>query len=58
MSYSPYWSTDRSDVCIEPSAVGMTHIETPRPGALTLEFEPTLAAVAATAASDTPACAT
>jgi hypothetical protein len=58
MSFSPYWSTDQRDVCIEPAAAGMTHIETPRAGELTLEFEPTLAAMAAAAASDTSACAT
>jgi hypothetical protein len=57
MSYSPYWSTDQNDVCVRPGPAGMTHIETPRAGALTLEFEPTLATVAATAASVTPACA-
>jgi hypothetical protein len=58
MSFSPYWSTDRGDVCIGPAAGGMTHIETPRTGELTLEFEPTLATMAAAAASDTSACAT
>ncbi|HEX5557622.1 MAG TPA: hypothetical protein VFX13_08390 [Gaiellales bacterium] len=59
MSFSPYWSTDQRDVCIGPAAAGMTHIETPRAGELTLEFEPTLAAMAAAAAaSDTSACAT
>jgi hypothetical protein len=56
-SFSPYWSTDRRDVCIGPAAAGMTHIESPRAGVLTLEFEPTLATMAATAASDTSACA-
>jgi hypothetical protein len=56
MSYSPYWSTDQRDVCIGPAAAGMTRIETPRAGELTLEFEPTLAAMAATAASDTSGC--
>jgi hypothetical protein len=35
----------------------MTHIESPRAGVLTLEFEPTLATMAATAAIDTSACA-
>ncbi len=51
MSFSPYWSTDQTGVCIGPTAAGMTHIETPRPGELTVEFEPTLAAVAAAAAA-------
>jgi hypothetical protein len=58
VSFSPYWSTDQGDVCVGPDAAGMTHIETPRAGALTLEFEPTLATMASTAASDTSACAT
>jgi hypothetical protein len=56
-SFSPYWSTDQRDVCIGSAAAGMTHIETPRAGELTLEFEPTLAAMAAAAASDTSGCA-
>jgi hypothetical protein len=34
----------------------MTHVEAPRAGVLTLEFEPTLEAMAAAAASDTSAC--
>jgi hypothetical protein len=56
MSYSPYWSTDQTGVCIGRTAGGMTHIETPSAGELTVEFEPTLATVAAAAASDTSAC--
>ncbi len=51
MSFSPYWSTDQTGVCIGPTATGMTHIDTPRSGELTVEFEPTLAAVAAAAAA-------
>jgi hypothetical protein len=34
----------------------MTHVETPRAGVLTLEFEPTLASVAAAATSGTGSC--
>jgi hypothetical protein len=56
-SFSPYWSTDQSNVCIAPGAAGMTHIETPRAGELTLEFEPTLGAMAAAATSETSGCA-
>jgi hypothetical protein len=36
----------------------MTHVETPRAGELTLEFEPTLASVAAVATSGTGSCPT
>jgi hypothetical protein len=57
MSYSPYWSTDQPGVCIAATAGGMTHIETPNAGELTVEFEPTLARMAAAAASDTSTCA-
>ena len=56
MSYSPYWSSDQSGVCIGPTASGMTHIESPMADELTVEFEPTLATMAAAAASDTSAC--
>ena len=52
MRYSPYWSTDATGVCLSPTATGMTHIATPTAGPLTIEFEPTLATVAAAAASD------
>jgi hypothetical protein len=58
VSFSPYWSTERRGVCIGPGPAGMTHIETPHAGALTLDFEPTLATMAATAASEASACAT
>ena len=34
----------------------LSHIESPSAGELTVEFEPTLATMAATAASDTSAC--
>jgi hypothetical protein len=54
--YSPYWSTDTSGVCLSPTTTGMTHIATPTPGPLTIEFEPTLATVAAAAASDSSHC--
>jgi hypothetical protein len=54
--YSPYWSTDATDVCLSPTASGMTRITAPRPEALALDFEPTLETVAAAAASDSPAC--
>jgi hypothetical protein len=57
-SFSPYWSTDQQDVCLSPAAAGMTHVETPRAGELTLEFEPTLASVAAVATSGTGSCPT
>jgi hypothetical protein len=36
----------------------MTHIQTPAPGPVTMDFEPTLATMAATAASQTSACTT
>ena len=36
----------------------MTHIAAPTLGPLTIEFEPTLATVAAAAASQSPACST
>jgi hypothetical protein len=36
----------------------MTRITVPRPEPLSLEFEPTLATIAAAAASDSPACST
>ena len=58
VSYSPYWSTDMSGVCLSPTADGMTHIAMPTPGPLTIEFEPTLATVAAAAASDSSSCST
>ena len=54
--YSPYWSTDASGVCLSPTPRGMTHITVPRPEPLALEFEPTLATIAAAAASDSSAC--
>jgi hypothetical protein len=57
-SFSPYWSTDQQDVCLSPAPAGMTHVETPRAGELTLEFEPTLASVAAVATSGTGSCPT
>jgi hypothetical protein len=56
--YSPYWSTDTTGVCLSPTVSGMTHIATPSPGPLTIEFEPTLAKVAAAAASDSSHCST
>ena len=56
MSYSPYWSSDQTGVCIGKTAGGMTHIQSPNGGELTVEFEPTLATVAAAAASATSAC--
>ncbi len=55
-SFSPYWSTDQRDVCLSPAPAGMTHVETPRAGVLTLEFEPTLAAMAVAATSGTGSC--
>lgn len=55
-SFSPYWTSDQHDVCISPAPAGMTHVETPRAGVLTLEFEPTLAAMAAAATSGTGSC--
>ncbi len=54
--FSPYWSTDASDVCLSSTPSGMTRITVPRPEPLALEFEPTLATIAAAAASDTPTC--
>jgi hypothetical protein len=56
--YSPYWSTDSSGVCLSPTASGMTHITTPSPGPLTIDFEPTLATVAAAATSQSSPCST
>ncbi len=56
--FSPYWSTDASDVCLSSTPSGMTRITVPRPEPLSLEFEPTFATIAAAAASDTPACST
>jgi hypothetical protein len=56
--YSPYWSTDGSGICLSPTATGMTHIQAQAPGPLTMDFEPTLATMAATATSQTPACTT
>ena len=56
--YSPYWSTDAAGVCLSPTPSGMTRITVPRPEPLSLEFEPTLATIAAAAASDSPACST
>jgi hypothetical protein len=57
-NYSPYWSADAAGICLSPTATGMTHIRTAMPGPLTMEFEPTLATMAATATSQTPACTT
>ncbi len=56
--YSPYWSIDATGICLSPTATGMTHIQTPAPGPVTMDFEPTLATMAATAASQTSACTT
>jgi hypothetical protein len=56
--YSPYWSTDASGVCLSSTPSGMTRITTPRPEQLGIDFEPTLATVAAAAASDSPSCST
>jgi hypothetical protein len=56
LRYSPYWSTDSHGVCLSSTASGMTHIATSVTGPLTLEFEPTLDAVAAAAASDSASC--
>jgi hypothetical protein len=56
--YSPYWSTDAAGVCLSPTPSGMTRITVPQPEALALEFEPTLATIAAAAASDSSACST
>ena len=56
--YSPYWSADATGVCVSPTPSGMTHITAPTSGSLTIDFEPTLATVAAAAASDSPACST
>jgi len=58
VSYSPYWSTDARGVCLSSTPSGMTRIAVPRPESLTLDFEPTLATIAAAAASDSPACST
>jgi len=54
--YSPYWSTDAAGVCLSPTPSGMTRITVPQPETLSLEFEPTLATIAAAAASDSSAC--
>ena len=56
LRFSPYWSTDLHGVCVTPTASGMTHIQAPVPGPLTLEFEPTLDTVAAAAASQSSTC--
>jgi hypothetical protein len=56
--FSPYWSTDATGVCLSATPSGMTRITVPRAEPLAIEFEPTLATIAAAAASDTPACAT
>jgi hypothetical protein len=56
LRYSPYWSSDTPGVCLTPTGSGMTHVQTPAPGPLTLEFEPTLDTVAAAAASQSPTC--
>jgi len=56
LRYSPYWSSDARGVCLTPTASGMTHVQAPAPGPLTLEFEPTLDSVAAAAASQSTSC--
>lgn len=56
LRYSPYWSSDMRGLCLTPTASGMTHVQAPAPGALRLEFEPTLGTVAAAAASDSSHC--
>jgi hypothetical protein len=56
--FSPYWSTDATGVCLSPTPSGMTRISVPEAEPLALEFEPTLATIAAAAASATPACNT
>jgi len=56
--YSPYWSVDTPGVCLSPTRAGMTVVRTVAPGAVAIEFEPTLATVAAAAASESSPCAT
>jgi hypothetical protein len=55
--YSPYWSTDLAGVCLSSTPSGMTDITTAAPGTLSIEFEPTLATVAAEATSQSSTCA-
>jgi hypothetical protein len=56
LRYSPYWTSDLTGACLTATPSGMTHVTVPAPGALTLEFEPTLDSMAAAAASQSSTC--
>jgi hypothetical protein len=56
LRYSPYWSTDVRGACLSSTPSGMTQVQASASGPLTLEFEPTLDAVAAAAASQSSPC--